>query len=35
MVLETALPPETVMPWVRAQIARIDPTVPVDIETFE
>ncbi|HTD95293.1 MAG TPA: ABC transporter permease [Edaphobacter sp.] len=35
MVLETGLPPETVAPWVRTQIATIDPTVPVDVETMQ
>jgi hypothetical protein len=32
LTVETALPPDTVTPWIRTQIARIDPTVPVDIE---
>jgi predicted lysophospholipase L1 biosynthesis ABC-type transport system permease subunit len=31
VIIETALPPETVIPWVRTQIAEIDPTVPIDI----
>jgi predicted permease len=30
--VETALPPETVIPWIRTQISRLDPTVPVDVE---
>src|SRR6202041_528959 len=34
-VLKTSLPPAAVAPWVRAQIARIDPTVPVEIETLD
>ena len=32
MVLETTLSPETLAPWVRTQIATIDPTVPVNVE---
>jgi len=32
MLLETALPTATVAPWVRTQIAQIDPTVPVELE---
>jgi predicted permease len=32
MVVETAQSPETAAPWVRSQIAQIDPTVPVVIE---
>jgi predicted permease len=31
LTIETALPPDTVTPWIRTQIARLDPTVPVDI----
>jgi ABC-type antimicrobial peptide transport system permease subunit len=31
LTVETALPPDTVTPWIRTQIARLDPTVPVDI----
>ena len=34
MVLKTSLPPAAVAPWVRAQIAQIDPTVPVEIESL-
>jgi predicted permease len=34
MVLKTSLPPASIAPWVRAQIAQIDPTVPVEIETL-
>jgi len=34
MALKTSLPPAAVAPWVRAQIAQIDPTVPVEIETL-
>jgi predicted permease len=31
ILLESELPVGTVAPWIRSQIARIDPTVPVDI----
>ena len=31
LLLDTALPVSTVAPWVRAQIAHIDPTAPVEI----
>lgn len=31
VLLESELPVSTVAPWIRAQIARIDPTVPVNI----
>jgi putative ABC transport system permease protein len=34
MVLKTELSPAATAPWVRAQIAQIDPTVPVEIETM-
>ncbi len=34
MILETALPPAAVAPWVRSQIAHIDPTALVDIATL-
>jgi putative ABC transport system permease protein len=34
MVVKTSLHPATVAPWVRSQIAQIDPTVPVEIETL-
>jgi predicted permease len=34
MVLKTSLAPAAVAPWVRAQIAQIDPTLPVEIETL-
>jgi putative ABC transport system permease protein len=34
MVLKTSLPTAGLAPWVRAQIAQIDPTVPVEIETL-
>src|SRR5208282_508780 len=31
---KTSLRPEAAAPWVRSQIAQLDPTVPVDIETL-
>jgi putative ABC transport system permease protein len=34
MVLKTSLPPAGATPWVRSQIAQIDPAVPVEIETL-
>ena len=34
MVLKTTLSPGALKSWVRSQIAQIDPTVPVDIETL-
>jgi hypothetical protein len=34
MVLKTSLSPAAVGPWVRGQIAQIDPTVPLEIETL-
>jgi predicted permease len=33
-VLKTSLSPTATVPWVRAQIAQIDPTIPVEIETL-
>ena len=35
MLVGSVLPPKTVAPWVRSQIAAIDPTVPVQIETLD
>jgi putative ABC transport system permease protein len=35
VVIDSALAPEAVAPWVRSQIAGIDPTVPVEIETLD
>jgi putative ABC transport system permease protein len=32
MVFDTTLSAQTVLPWVRSQIAQLDPTVPVEIE---
>jgi len=34
IVLKTSLAPSAVAPWVRAQIAQIDPTLPIDVETL-
>jgi len=34
MIVDAILSPKTVAPWVRSQIAGIDPTVPVGIETL-
>jgi predicted permease len=34
MVLKTSLPAKATAPWVRSQIAQIDPTVPVEIEAL-
>lgn len=34
LILETSLPPQSLAPWVRSEIAHIDPTVPVEIETM-
>ena len=35
MVISSVLSPKAVAPWVRSQIAGIDPTVPVKIETLD
>jgi predicted permease len=35
MVISSVLSPKAVAPWVRSQIAAIDPTVPVQIETLD
>lgn len=34
MVISSVLSPKSVEPWIRSQIAEIDPTVPVKIETL-
>ena len=34
MILETDLSPEAEAPWIRAAIAQLDPTVPVEMETL-
>ncbi len=33
-LLETTLPPSVIGPWVRAQIAQLDPMAPVELEPF-
>jgi putative ABC transport system permease protein len=35
VILKTALPVDTVERWIRSQVAVLDPTVPVDIETLQ
>ena len=32
MIIDAVLPPKAVAPWVRSQIAQLDPTVPVETE---
>jgi hypothetical protein len=34
MIVDAVLPPKSMIPWVRSQIAWIDPTVPVETETL-
>ncbi len=34
MIVDAILPPKIVAPWLRSQIAAIDPTVPVETETL-
>ena len=34
LVIKTSLSPDAAAPWVRSQIAQIDPTIPVEIETL-
>jgi len=34
MIMETTVPTDTMMPWVRTQIAEVDPTVAFQIETL-
>jgi predicted permease len=34
IVMKTALNPERTAPWMRSQIAQLDPTVPVEIDTL-
>jgi len=34
LILKTSTSPRSLSPWVRSQIAQIDPTVPVEIETL-
>jgi predicted permease len=35
LVAKTGVAPQTLAPWVRSQIAAIDPTIPVDLETLD
>jgi ABC-type lipoprotein release transport system permease subunit len=35
LVVQTTLPPQSLAPWIRAQIGGIDAAVPVDVETLE
>jgi len=35
IAIRTILPPETISPWIRSQVAAIDPTLPVDIQTMK
>jgi putative ABC transport system permease protein len=34
MIVRSSLPPQTLTPWIRTQVAAIDPTVPVDIASM-
>jgi putative ABC transport system permease protein len=34
LILESSVPSQALAPWVRSQIANIDPTVPVEIQTM-
>jgi putative ABC transport system permease protein len=34
VVVRSALPPQELSPWIRAQVAALDPTLPVDIATL-
>jgi putative ABC transport system permease protein len=34
LIVETSLPAASIAPWIRSQIAAIDPTIPVEIETM-
>jgi len=34
MVVKTSLPPAAVAPWMRSQIAQVDPTLPIEVETL-
>jgi putative ABC transport system permease protein len=35
LILEASLPAQSLAPWIRSEIAHIDPTVPVEIETMK
>jgi putative ABC transport system permease protein len=34
LLLKTTLPAKTIEPWIRSQVAALDPTVPVEVETL-
>ena len=34
MVIDSVLPPDAVIPWIRSQIASLDPTVPIEMKTL-
>jgi putative ABC transport system permease protein len=34
LVVRSALPPQKMFPWIRSQVAALDPTLPVDIATL-
>ncbi len=34
IVVRSSLPPEQMAPWIRAQVAALDPTLPVDVATL-
>jgi predicted permease len=34
LILKTTLPPGATEPWIRSQVASLDPTVPVDVKTL-
>ncbi len=34
VTLKTNLPPAAIEPWIRSQVAAMDPTIPIDIETL-
>jgi putative ABC transport system permease protein len=35
IVVRTSLPPQQMSPWIRTQVATLDPTLPVDIATLQ
>jgi putative ABC transport system permease protein len=35
LILRSALPPTSIAPWVRQQIAAMDPTTPIEIQTLD
>ena len=34
LLIDSVLPPSSVMPWIRSQLASLDPTVPVEMTTL-